>query len=370
MFNSGVLDVVIGLVFIYLLYSLFATIIQEFIASWFSFRAKVLERAIFRMLEDEDLFTSKIKGFFRLFRKSGNGGKPGSVAHAFYNHPLMKFLGENRKSSKPSYINKEIFSKVLIDLLRGKDVKPEDDIRPIIQNALDSRQIKWSAANISEETYSYMKSLWADAKGDIEKFRVSLETWFDTTMERATGWYKKNAQFILFVIGLLIAGLFNVDSIQIATRLHKDPALRKELVQQADNYVKAHPNLDADYNLQKAFLADTTGDSLANQKKLDSVMALKSTRDTLINRANRMVNSDISSVNESLGLGYGSVSCKSMTFLKLLLMILGWIITALAISLGATFWFDLLNKIMKLRSSVAAVTGESKQAEDKGPPAK
>jgi len=33
-------------------------------------------------------------------------------------------------------------------------------------------------------------------------------------------------------------------------------------------------------------------------------------------------------------------------------MILGWLITALAISLGAPFWFDLLNKLMTLRGSI------------------
>ena len=59
MFNSVVLDIVIGLIFIYLLYSLMATIIQEIIASYFGFRAKILERAIFRMLEDENKFDTK-----------------------------------------------------------------------------------------------------------------------------------------------------------------------------------------------------------------------------------------------------------------------------------------------------------------------
>ncbi len=53
MFNSVALDVVISLVFIYLLYSLLATTVLELIASGFRFRAKILERAIFRMLEDD-----------------------------------------------------------------------------------------------------------------------------------------------------------------------------------------------------------------------------------------------------------------------------------------------------------------------------
>ncbi len=35
-----------------------------------------------------------------------------------------------------------------------------------------------------------------------------------------------------------------------------------------------------------------------------------------------------------------------------LLKIFGWLITAVAISLGAPFWFDLLNKFMVVRSTV------------------
>jgi hypothetical protein len=33
-------------------------------------------------------------------------------------------------------------------------------------------------------------------------------------------------------------------------------------------------------------------------------------------------------------------------------LLLGWAITAFAISLGAPFWFDLLNKFMVIRSTV------------------
>ena len=69
MLDSVVLDIVIGLVFIYLLYSLLATIIQEIIASYFGFRAKILERAVFRMLEDENKFASRFKRVLYLFKK-------------------------------------------------------------------------------------------------------------------------------------------------------------------------------------------------------------------------------------------------------------------------------------------------------------
>lgn len=42
-------------------------------------------------------------------------------------------------------------------------------------------------------------------------------------MDRATGWYKRQAQKILMVIGLVLAISFNVDTIAIVSKLSKDP---------------------------------------------------------------------------------------------------------------------------------------------------
>ena len=54
MFNNVALDVVIGLVFVFLLYSLFATVVAEIIATKLGLRARNLKEAVDRMLNDED----------------------------------------------------------------------------------------------------------------------------------------------------------------------------------------------------------------------------------------------------------------------------------------------------------------------------
>ena len=69
----------------------------------------------------------------------------------------------------------------------------------------------------------------------------------------------------------------------------------------------------------------------------------------LLDSAYSMSNRNIAEVNQVMGLGW-SAADDNFGWLS----IPGWLITALAISLGAPFWFDLLNKLMKLRSSVAA----------------
>lgn len=376
MFNSIALDVVISLVFIYLLYSLLATTVLELIASGFRFRSKILERAIFRMLEDDRKFDSRAMSFFYLFKKCGNGGGPGSVSGDFYKHPLVKFLSSNRPNSKPAYINKVTFSKVLVDLLRGDQVNPGDDVSLLVQNALDQRKINWGFARISDETLSLLKSFWADAQGDVEKFKVILESWFDETMERATGWYKKYTQFLLLLIGLMIAIVFNVDTISLIHKLKRDPKLREQLVQQATAFATANPDLDQQLQQQESenreFLSKysikemTAIDSLRDQYNADSLAIadlnqIRDRRKSLLQRADSLLNNDISNVNYALAIGWDKPVCKSGRAGCYIFLVTGWMITALALSLGASFWFDLLNKFMKLRASMAGTSSDEQQ---------
>src|SRR3954453_10481278 len=113
MFSNTALDVFIGLIFVFLLYSLLATIIQEMIAVQLAFRSKVLEKAILRMLEDGRTTTKfpygdRIKGFLHLFGFV-NQLKNKSVAPWFYGHPLIKYLAEDNYYSKPAYLDARNF---------------------------------------------------------------------------------------------------------------------------------------------------------------------------------------------------------------------------------------------------------------------
>ena len=369
MFNSSVLDVVIGLVFIYLLYSLLATVVQEIIATKLSYRAKFLEKAIMRMLED---YEPEESSFPRIYINEMPEDKRNQMAFfdLFYHHPLMKFLGEKPGIKKPAYINNSVFSKVLIDLLRGDKVKAGENQAAFVNNSIDKGITAWGSApvKIDPQTISYLRSLWADAQGDLDKFRSLLENWFDETMDRTSGWYKKYIQFVLFVIGFGIAVIFNVDSIAIAGKLQKDPKLREQLVQQADAFVKTHPNLKEQLTVENKTVKKENDTDSVNKlnAQISKDSALLKTQDSLINRADSLIKEDLAKVNGLLGIGINSYKWKGCGLFWL--SMLGWLITALAISLGAPFWFDMLSKLMKLKSSVSASSSNSNKAIESGNP--
>src|SRR5260221_12306947 len=158
MFNNVVLDVFIGLIFVFLLYSLLATILQELISRWFSLRSRMLLKALRRMLEDDKepegyWQRSTIAGFFiELYNMVGNFFKPfkdgESFIRKFYAHPTIKKLGEGRVSRKPSYLHAHNFSQTIIQMLRGDTY----DGRNQNESDLISKNLDANSLSINEET--------------------------------------------------------------------------------------------------------------------------------------------------------------------------------------------------------------------------
>jgi hypothetical protein len=405
MFDSVALDIVIGLIFVYLLYSLLATILQEIIASNFAFRAKVLEKAITRMLDDGDSTRHRLANFVTLFVRRRKQPK---VTRAFYSHPLIKYLGQDKYHRKPAYLSAHNFSKVLVDLLRGRQTQAGKDYRAEIEASLSSKKTAWDGTVISNDTIDYLNSIWVDAQGDIEQFKGYLEDWYNETMDRAAGWYKQYTQVILLVVGFGIAMVFNVDTLAIIKKLEKDPKLREQLVAQSEAYAKAHPNLvdelKAEEKKNEKIISDMrdTAQSKpaplksldpAGLKKQDSAYAAKrasldsasqahyqtlvNQRNTLFKRADSLVQGDLKKINNSLALGWNEekryTEAKGwhkigvvikLVFCTSWIKFLGLLLTAIAISLGAPFWFDLLNKLVKLRSALKGGEAEKDTAAD------
>ena len=286
------LNVVVGLVLIFLLYSLFATTILELLASFLAFRGNNLEKALRNMLDGEGT------GLFQEFKES-----------PMYQQLAGKFVG---KSSPPSYLTSEKFRSILFHVI-GKN-QEGTEVENWIENMPDS------------PLKSILQQLKEDAQDDKEVFKEKVELWFNDVMDRASGWYKRHMQRILIVLGLGIAISFNVDSLQIYGQLARDPEAANKIALEAAKVVESQ---------------ETAEQPLAMKKELYD-----------------LVNANLKDLKSPLGIGWEHVAPATLTWQGWLHKAFGWLVTAMAISLGAPFWFDMLRKMVNIRSSGKAVDGK------------
>jgi len=303
MFDNSALDVAIGLFFIYALYSLIATTLSEIVSSLLQKRGKILREGIKRMLDnetDQELPEGKNKDDYLL----------ADLGDLFLNKPEIKYLGP--KGRYPSYIKAKTFAKVLLDIM-------EFDF----ENDKDLKRIK-SRLNPKNETHNILIKLIDQANNNATQFKILAEEWYNEMMNRVAGWYKRNLQRITFFIGVVIAFGLNLNTIEISRKLGADDELRKAILQSA----VAYSNNVVDES-----------SALTDDQKLELLTARM---DTLIEKSNTVSSiMDIkypSCKDKEDGVGFWSY-------------FLGCLLTAIALSLGAPFWFDLLNKLIKLRSS-------------------
>lgn len=362
MFSNLAIDVALGLIFIYLLYSLLASVIQELLARIFNSRARLLTKGLRRMLEEDDHSTDlgwfgkftffnwfyelgwSVVYFFEPFRKN-------PFLKKFYNMPSIRSLGENSATSRPAYISPQIFSQTMVHLLRGSVPEHKGSDAQAIKAALTHNYL-----HLVPATREHLLQLFEDAGHNMAAFRANMEGWFNETMTRTSGWYRKQTQTWLLCIGISIAALFNVDSIAIARILMKDKNVRSQLVQlaasRAPGYTAITDTLIRKNVLQKDsafFRADTSIRIFVTDTSLIGIYAML--RNDAGDAAN-VLGISRACVPDTTG-GRLTVRCGYTHPFQQngWLVFAGWCITALAISLGAPFWFDLLGKVVKFRTT-------------------
>lgn len=332
MFGLPILDVVIGLFFGYLVLSLGVTAANELLAAWFRRRAWMLRRGVRNLLGDDPL------------------------VRQLYDHPLVRGLSHGRRG--PSYIPSRTFAMALLDIVAPRTngtrrLTPREEARRPLDQTL--------------------ALLWEESGGDADRFRQHVETWFNDSMERVSGWYKRRTQIFLLLWAAVLTVGTNADTLVIARALWRDPALRAAVVASAERYVaeQARPAPAAD--------AGPVGDApppppLPPDQQADVDFELASTRyeaamadlaelqlplgwddpspppeeDDLDEPSLRLVRDD--ATDDWPGPIWAPGGWER--WLRALDQhLLGWLLTVLAVSLGAPFWFDTLNRIIAIRGA-------------------
>ena len=182
---------------------------------------------------------------------------------------------------------------------------------------------------------------------DIDKLRTRIESWFDDAMERVGGIYKRFTQYVMLVLGLGIAVVFNVDSVHMAQALWNQPALSQMIADEASAYSSANkagctaasqPNACGNIAAWTALLGQqqlpigrVPGGGLFNWPPSPTV--------------------PVQAAPPSPPAGAATPDNAQGYCHWVVMTIVGWFMTAVAISLGAQFWFGLLTEVAGLRFS-------------------
>lgn len=290
---NAALEVIIGLAAMYLLLALICTILNEMMASFRNLRAKSLRKGLDALLNDP-----KVAG----------------LAQDVRNTPILKKLFETAGKDGPSYIASRQFASGLLEYVRAKlpadtaGVTPADIIAAI--NALPDSDIKSQLSSFALET-----------AGNIEELRTRISEWYDDFMDRWGGNYKRNAQAWSLALAIVLVLLVNADTFAVAQRLWADPSLRAEAV--------------------------AIGESLAAQD---------------VEKLNEKTYTDIREQLQSFPLGWDfqqfgplRAAGEPCSFWQAagwaILKLGGLAVSALAVALGAPFWFDMLNRLNAIRGA-------------------
>jgi hypothetical protein len=284
MFGLDFLDLIIGLFLVYFVFAVIASAFTEVVAGYTGMRAKNLVAGIKIMLQGDE-----------------------GALDAFYSHPAIAALAPPGK--KPSYIPAEVVARVYTSLTHiesGAVALIGDSTRASISRALE--------AYVGPEV-------------------DQLKAFFNNTMDRAIGWYKRKTQYIVIGVALLVVVVSNADTIMMVNTLWQDPTARDQLVALAER----QPPPDATVSSEAA-LRDSveTRNSLANL----SILGWEKQKH------------DVDNPREVPDTFWGWVS-----------KVIGLGITVGAVSMGAPFWYAMLGNLLKAR---AALTGEKPDGDSGG----
>jgi hypothetical protein len=195
----------------------------------------------------------------------------------------------------------------------------------------------------------------------INKTLANLESWFNDAMARLSDSYKRRAQAIAFIIGIILALILNVDSVSVATSLWREPTLRLAIIAQAQNYTPPG-------TVQKVTPANPLENIPALETQLQALNIPLGWTIVPFDTGGSKCSLLPIKTGQILGIpslnNQGQPVCNGIKNLPVdlngwLAKILGLLITGAAASQGAPFWFDILKKAM------TALGGPSKPAEPK-----
>lgn len=332
MFGSDILEVATGVVFVFVLISTICTAIRESLEAWLKTRASYLEFGIRELLQDRK-GTGLAKGVFEhplvFGLYSGNYTPRPSEGR-----PIMWKSGGNL----PSYIPSANFALALMDIAARGPVNMSTT-PSTGGSSLSLAQIRAHIGEIGNpQVQRALLTAIDSAQGDFDRARGNIEAWYDSAMDRVSGWYKRSTQWCLFWVALVLAAGLNINTITIADYLYRHDAERSALVSTIDKTAAT------------AQTSETYKDAKDELGEFRLPMGWSDGWGAPQTHAERQRAAD--DRRKGSGAAQAPAEIPTSAWQDVIAPLLGWIFTAFAATLGAPFWFDVLNQIMVIRSTV------------------
>jgi hypothetical protein len=235
---TPIIDTAIGVVVVYIAFSLLASWLGEQLSSFLKTRSKMLVGAITQLL-------SGTPGAAGLAANKTSDTVKDPAAAAFFAHPIFRALKES-PTKDPQYLSAQQFSSVLLGLVNPEGppapVTPQTEAAPAspppfdFTNTIEAAKkvgltLAPGAAVPDTPLAQQISALAAKANGNYTAFVKAIEDWYDDHMDRVSGWYVKHTQIVLVIIGFIVASLWNVDTLRVVRAFSCNTALRTTTAQ-------------------------------------------------------------------------------------------------------------------------------------------
>ncbi len=276
--GSPVIDIAIALSFIFFLLSVIVSAVTEFGAGVFNLRAGTLKAGLEGMIGDADLVAKILGHPLVRTRLLDSSGQPDAVAN----------------ERGPSYVSPQAFAQAFRAEFNAAD-------------------------NVATALTQQLAALGINAGQLAESDLKTLEKWFNDSMARVSGWYKRKAQIIALIVAAVVAVGLNANALRLGEYLEREPTVRGAVVAQAE--ASAQKKEFSNAGKGEASIEAAGKQASDAYKKIDGLKLPLFWAKT----------------NQPHGLSGWVVA------------VVGWLLTAIAISFGAPFWFDALGKLANLR---------------------
>ncbi len=398
--GSAILEVVIGLVFVYSLLSLLVTQINTVIVNVLNLRARHLTTGLERMIMDPVVRAKVLSHpLIRLI-------EPPHVPEERMTAQSADQAVAEGKVTKVTYVGPKTFVNVLTDVLSSdagrklyaalyKATEPlppspeKSELRELIRhfqitgNGLDELRDAISRSTNPQVKQELLQALeWFDAT--MEKLQIEngeliplliglkqvqnpyfqqaleavlssvrslqeaeskIEEWFNTNMTRVSDAFTRYMAYLSLFVGLMLALVLNVDTLHLAATLWNDPTLRQAVAVAAEEGAQRAQRADiAEDNPQleeAAQAAQTTVQDLLDLR-LPIGWEFSPTTTTPDGAVIEISPFDDARDFSNLLPGYNP-----NWFSFLLRKLIGLGVTMIAIAQGAPFWFNLLNRFAR-----------------------